>query len=485
MTIRFRRFATIGLLAFIPCRAAQETIRELIWAPGSLTPVQPGTATLVEVRAAESSGFHFPYYLYVPKDVARTGTVRLLVEPNNTGQTTDDFEVHRNSAKRMASGGDTRRLADRLRVPLLVPVFPRPRAQWKIYTHSLDRDSLLVKEGPLARIDLQLGAMIEHARALLKESGIETKPRVWMYGFSASACFVNRFAALHPEAVRAVAAGALNALPMLPLERLQGVDLPFPLGVAGLKALTGAPFDREAYGQVSQYLYMGYLDRNDTFPFNDAWDDDERELIAKVFGREMMPDRWDRVRKVISTLEIPIQTVTYNGVAHATLPEMWDDVVGFFSANDGDGFGKIEPHQYPFVPYREIQEAHITGIYWKGDPNMPRYARLPEQGAFVIAIAEWMAGQDYQQLRTFIEKAGFDFDLAADGRETIHLDGKAHCGNFSAGDGASQGFYVCLDPQLADRIAPGAAYTLRSNRTGKAYSWSINAGIVLRRPDRK
>jgi hypothetical protein len=67
---------------------------------------------------------------------------------------------------------------------------------------------------------------------------------------------------------------------------------------------------------------MGYLDRNDTLPFDDAWDDDERELITNPFGKEMMPDRWRRAQKIISALKIPVQTVTYNGVAHNMLREM-------------------------------------------------------------------------------------------------------------------------------------------------------------------
>jgi hypothetical protein len=118
--------------------------------------------------------------------------------------------------------------------------------------------------------------MIRHARQMLGDAGIATSTKVFMHGFSASAGFVNRFAALHPESVRAVAAGAINALPMYPMEIYQGVKLPFPLGIADLKSLTGADFDFKAYSHVSQYLYMGYLDRNDTFPLSDAWDDDEQ-----------------------------------------------------------------------------------------------------------------------------------------------------------------------------------------------------------------
>jgi hypothetical protein len=36
-----------------------------------------------------------------------------------------------------------------------------------------------------------------------------------------------------------------------------------------------------------------------------------------------------------------------------------------------------------------------------------------------------MTGQDYQQLRAFLEKAEFDFDLVAEGRHPIPIDRKA------------------------------------------------------------
>jgi hypothetical protein len=408
----------------------------------------------------------------------------LLVHPNNTGQASDDFEVHRASARRSASAGSVRRLADRLDVPLLVPVFPRPGSDWKIYTHYLGRDSLLIKDGALARIDLQLLGMIQHARQMLEDASIATRTRIFMYGFSASAGFVNRFATLHPEAVRTIAAGAINALPMYPLESYEGAKLPFPLGVADLKSLTGAEFDAKAYGQVSQFLYMGYLDRNDTLPFGDAWDDDERVLIAKLFGKDMMPDRWERAQKIISALKIPVQTVTYNGVAHNTLPEMWDDIFSFFRANDiTEGLTKITPHEYPFVPFRALQEAHVNRMYWKGDPDLPsRYTKLPDKCTFIIGIQDWMTGQDYQQLRTFLEKAGFEFDLVAEGHAAIPIDRKASCGSVSSGDGTFQGFYVCLNELSANQIVPGVGYSLRPRRTNQAYFWTVPPTAMLRKP---
>src|SRR5437762_10813329 len=74
--------------------------------------------------------------------------------------------------------------------------------------------------------------------------------------------------------------------------------------------------------------------------------------------------------------EDPVQTVTYNGVAHRTLPEMWEDVFSFFKANDvGEALTKVVPHEYPFIPFRALQEAHVNKLYWKADPDLPgRYA---------------------------------------------------------------------------------------------------------------
>jgi hypothetical protein len=469
------------------CLCAQEPIHEVRWSQEQFVFPQLSAPTLIEVPAVESSGFFFPYYLYIPKDLSRREAVRLLVEPNNTGQTTDDFEVHRASAKRLATAGSVRRLADRLQVPLLVPVFPRPSSQWRIYTHYLDRDTMLIKDGPLARIDLQLLLMIRHARQMLGDAGIGTRPKVFMHGFSASAGFVNRFATLHPESVRAVAAGAINALPMYPLESYEGAKIPYPLGIANLKSLTGADFDAKAYHEVSQFLYMGYLDRNDTLPFGDAWDDDERELIAKLFGKEMMPDRWERAQQIISKLKIPVQTATYNGVAHDTLPEMWEDIVSFFKANDdSEGLTRIVLHEYPFIPYRPLLEAHVNKTYWKGDSDLPaRFAKLPDRCTFVIGIQDWMTGQDYQQLRTFLEQAGFEFNLVAKGRDSIPIDRKASCGTVSSGDGTFQGFYVCLSEQSANQIVPGVNYSLSPKRISKEYFWTVLPGAVLRRPDGK
>src|SRR5436309_4708730 len=100
MMSRLRLFAGAGMLMCVPWLPAQEAMHEVRWSRERFAFPKLSAPALIEVPAVESSGFFFPYYLYVPKDISGSEPVRLLIEPNNTGQTTDDFEIHRASAKR-------------------------------------------------------------------------------------------------------------------------------------------------------------------------------------------------------------------------------------------------------------------------------------------------------------------------------------------------------------------------------------------------
>ena len=71
------------------------------------------------------------------------------------------------------------------------------------------------------------------------------------------------------------------------------------------------------------------------------------------------------------------------------------------------------------------------------------------------------------------------FDLVAEGRESIPIDPKASCGTVSSGGGDFQGFYVCLDASLAERIAPGVPYSLRPKKAAKPYLWTVLPDAVL------
>ncbi|MDA8019527.1 MAG: hypothetical protein MPN21_18950 [Thermoanaerobaculia bacterium] len=330
------------LLVVLTQRRLFDGTKEDEWVEGKSLP--DSRPLLVKVSPSPDRGFHHPYFLLLPETLDDSGrNVHLLVEPNNTGTSDDDLELHQESALRLALRGHPRALAERLAVPLLVPAFPRPRTDWRIYTHALDRDTMRVEEGDLAHIDLQLLAMVRHARVVLESTSIETTQGLWMHGFSASGSFVNRFAALHPGEVQAVAAGGLNALPILPFGDWEGTELPYPIGVSDLAELTGTPFDADAFSRVEQWVYMGELDRNDTLPYGDAWSDEEKQLISSLLGETMMPDRWQRVQTLLADAS-QIRTVTYVGVGHEIPPEILDELVTFFrSGAQGKGPDPDEP----------------------------------------------------------------------------------------------------------------------------------------------
>lgn len=233
--------------------------------------------SLIDVPAAPEHGFQHGYLLFLPKRVDSGPPQYLLVEPNNTGHPDNNIKVHHAEAVKLARGrldysvGNF--VAVRLGIPLLVPVFPRPSS---IYTQSLDRDTILIDEGRLS---------------------CESK-KILLNGCSASGMFANRFTFLHPDIVAAVAFGGVSGFIMIPISDISGYPLKFPLGLADFDAVARHPFHRAAYSHVAQFAYMGEKDTNDAVLHEDAYPADERALIFKLFGRTMMPKRWNTVKAV-------------------------------------------------------------------------------------------------------------------------------------------------------------------------------------------
>jgi len=290
---------------------------------------------IMVVEANPDKGFNFEYYLYIPQGAEESNIKYLLVEPNNTGTVSDNHDIHEKSVKKLIKSGYPKRIANALTVPLMIPVFDRPEVIWKTYTHSLDSDTLKINEGQLARIDLQLLNMISDAQNRLKEKNIVLEEKVIMHGFSASGCFVNRFAALYPEKIKTVVSGGVNCMPIIPSDIWNGVELPFHIGVADIDEIAGIRFNLEEYKKVAQYIYMGETDDNDTLPFDDAFNEEERQIVIKILGSEMKK-RWEISKEIYNHFEIPAQMVMYKGVGHEITPEMENDIINFFRLNAGE-----------------------------------------------------------------------------------------------------------------------------------------------------
>ena len=297
---------------------------------------------LILVNADPAKGFNYAYYLYIPSGVDKTKPIRLIVEPNNNGRPNDDQSIFDKNAKEIASLYNGHNIAVSLKIPILVPAFPRPM---EAYTHDLGRTTILISSGSLKRIDLQLVAMIKDAQKSMKLVDITVQDKVFLNGFSASSHFANRFALMHPEIVRAVATGGINSLPIIPAASIQETKLRFPIGIADLKDITGIDFNMNEYKKISQFIFMGGNDTNDTAKAGDCFEDQDRTVIYSLLGEKMVPDRFTKIQEIFKQFELPIQFHTYQGIGHELPGYLWTDLNSFFSANMGDEMKIINAHE--------------------------------------------------------------------------------------------------------------------------------------------
>jgi pimeloyl-ACP methyl ester carboxylesterase len=285
----------------------------------SIAPVKPlfvdDKVTQWICPAEPDWGYNFPYILQVPSQAGRPSVPYLLVETNNSGPISTEIGPHLQPTSELARQGLGGRVGLALNTPLLMPVFPRDEM---LYTHSLGRSTLLTEVQSLRRLDLQLLAMSRDARRRLSQQGRLVSPKLVLTGFSASAMFATRLAALHPKEVAAVVAGGLNGFVILPVDRLSGTRLTYPLGVSDLREVAGRAFDEKAWRKIPQFLFMGATDENDAVDFDDSYSSADRQTIHSLLGKRMVPDRWQACEAVYRSIKAPARFKTYAGLGHGT-----------------------------------------------------------------------------------------------------------------------------------------------------------------------
>ncbi len=311
---------------------------------------------VIKISAKPEKGYNYPYYLLIPKGTLENSLKKyMVVEPNNSGYPSDSLtfheiavRIHMHDYGYTTGGAGGYQVATELKTPLLMPVFPRPTTEdgAGIYTHALDREAMTVTGADYERVDLQLIAMINDARALLADHGIALEQKVFMVGFSASGDFVNRFMFMYPELVKAIASSTSTIFPAASYE---GVTLKYPLGIADIKSFTGKPFNAAEFRKIAKFIYTGDQDRNDEV--TNEWDRNGQEYVAamrRLFGEELFPDKWNKKIEIINDLGYgeSYQFHIYKGIGHAISSGMYDDIVRFFKANMGSEIKKITPKEY-------------------------------------------------------------------------------------------------------------------------------------------
>lgn len=275
----------------------------------------PPDPQIVKMAANPAKGFSYPYYIYVPANLAAKTQHTILVHPNNTGVLNDNLAVHEADVKKMMTRWA--KTADKIGVIFLMPVFPRSATDWKYYTHALDRDSMIGDKAEYKRFDLQMIAMIDDARTQLKQKRIATDKRVLMNGFSASGMFTNRFTFLHPTRVKAAVVGSPGGWPIAPIEKYQDKALRYPLGIDDIKAVSGKKLDLKNLRKVPMFIFLGDKDDNDSLPFGDGYEEQDKDLVFSLFGK-LPVDRWATISSLYKQAGLNAEFKLYPDIGHMT-----------------------------------------------------------------------------------------------------------------------------------------------------------------------
>lgn len=136
-------------------------------------------------------GFHFGYFFYLPIEL-REIPVLIVEGPavSEVGPLDKAREiVYAKAAFELSTGGFPHYLAQTLRCPIMMPLFPRPEdKENNIFTHALTSKAMSVSNSPVARVDLQLIAMFQDIRNRFLRVGVNMYDKFIVKGFPPEEC---------------------------------------------------------------------------------------------------------------------------------------------------------------------------------------------------------------------------------------------------------------------------------------------------------
>jgi hypothetical protein len=151
-----------------------------------------------------------------------------------------------------------------------------------------------------------------------------------MFGFSASAMFVNRFVFIHPEKISSVAFGAPGGWPLAPLSSFKDKDLSYPVGIADIDKLIGNKIDIEKIKTIPMFVFIGDKDENDSVIFRDSYTEDQQKIVFDLFGDKPVK-RWKIAEKIYSEAGLKSIFKIYENVGHGTNKIIHQDIYDFFN----------------------------------------------------------------------------------------------------------------------------------------------------------
>ncbi len=223
--------------------------------------------------------------------------------------------------------------ADNEGLIILIPVIPKAYEYQPVTFDLTSFDSSI--DPFYQRPDLQLNMMIDSLISDLTKDGYNVSEKVFIEGFSSGGMFAQRYAILHPDRVKAIAAGQCGGTFVLPEVSYNGTNIYWPVGINEFHSLTGYEFNLDIYIQIHQFIFIGDQDvANSTLwlPGSQTlWSSqDQIDFLVDEFG-DTSPVRIENQINYLNNLGFEnIIFKLYPGVGHTYTGEMVSDLLAFF-----------------------------------------------------------------------------------------------------------------------------------------------------------
>ncbi len=289
------------------------------------------TGEILTFPANPAKGFQWGYALYLPKTIDTSKKLPILLTMNNEEEEESVAKFERDNLDSLRSNYSQYGIADGVGVPMLVPLIMNGKSP--LHGRQLNREVFKLEQGPFARLDRQVLAMLKDARLQLKKRGIRTEKKYLLSGFSTPGVFAWNWAMLHPTKVLAVVVGG-HQNPALPLEKINGIDLIFPVGVYDFKQYTGKKFNQKEWRKIPILLVSGGDDYNDPLPYDHVYGDVERAVFKQLYGDVNLQELWQKFGQFLTPYAPNVLIHTYPHLGHEAI---WEDQIEFLKKHINGG----------------------------------------------------------------------------------------------------------------------------------------------------
>lgn len=276
----------------------------------------------------------YNWFSYVPTSLDKSKPAYIWLTGLHGNLVTDDYGAITKETRIQAQW--RLNLAEQNQYALIAPAIPRP-ATIPVYVVAFDWQVFVDSTDPfLRRPDEKINLMIDRLQAQLRQAGYQARRKVFIDGFSAGGMFAQRYALLHPDRVKAVAAGQCGGVMTLGAKTYGAFEMQWPIGTYDFSELVGGKFNRRGYKQLPQFIYIGDQDtQNSMLPIEVGFFRGQAnvDFLMNTFGKTDPVRLENQVKYLNNKGYNRIVFKKYIGVGHQITGEMIQDAMDFFKAH--------------------------------------------------------------------------------------------------------------------------------------------------------